>query len=194
MYRVGIMRILVVDLGSQWTHRILRTLKYIGVDSEIISCKTPLKKIDADGLVLSGGAIRIGLGEVKELKEVSNYIDKFNKPILGICAGHQFIGMHFGGKAQPSEKPEYGKVELFVDEEDELFKGLPKKFIVWASHNDEVVDVPHFKVLAHSKDCSNHAMKHESKPIYGCIFHPEVEHTEYGEKIYKNFAAVCSNF
>jgi len=187
------MRILVVDLGSQWTHRILRTLKYIGVDSEIIPCKTPLSKIDADGLVLSGGAIRIGLGEVKELKEVSNYLDKFGKPILGICAGHQFIGLHFGGKAQPSKKPEYGKVELSVDDENDLFKGLPKKFVVWASHNDEVVEVPHFKILARSKDCSNEAMKHEKKPIYGCIFHPEVEHTEHGEQIYANFIRICKS-
>jgi len=191
MHRVGMMRILVVDLGSQWTHRILRTLKYIGVESEIISCKTPLSRIDADGLVLSGGAVRIGLGEVNELKEVSNYIDNFGKPIMGICAGHQFIGLHFGGKVQPAKKPEYGKVELLIDYEDDLFKGLPKEFNVWASHNDEVVGVPHFKILAHSKDCTNEAMKHESKPIYGCMFHPEVEHTEHGEEIYANFVRIC---
>ncbi len=185
------MRILVVDLGSQWTHRIWRTLSYLKVDTEIISCKTPLSKIDADGLVLSGGAIRLGLGEVKELKELSRYIEKFGKPIIGICAGHQFIGMHFGGKVQPAKKPEYGRVELLVDEEDDLFKGLPRKFNVWASHNDEVIGVPHFKILAHSKDCSNEAMKHEKRPIYGCIFHPEVEHTEHGEEIYANFVKMC---
>jgi len=187
------MRILVVDLGSQWTHRILRTLRYLDVDSEIISCKTPLSSIDADGLVLSGGAIRLGLGERGGLEEVSNYLDKFGKPIIGICAGHQFIGMHFGGKAQPSKKPEYGKVELLIDEEDDLFRGLPREFIVWASHNDEIANVPHFKILAHSKDCSNEAMKHEKKPIYGCIFHPEVEHTEHGEEIYANFVRMCKH-
>jgi GMP synthase (glutamine-hydrolysing) len=185
------MRILVVDLGSQWTHRIWRTLSYLNVDTDIISCKTPLEIIDADGLVLSGGAIRLGLGEVKELKEVSNYLDNFGKPIIGICAGHQFIGMHFGGKATPAKKPEYGRVELIVDDADDLFKRLPKKFNVWASHNDEIASVPHFKILAHSKDCVNEAMKHESKPIYGCIFHPEVEHTEHGEEIYANFVAMC---
>lgn len=185
------MKILVVDLGSQWTHRIYRTLRYLDVDTRIIPCTTPLGKIEADGLVLSGGAIRIGLGEISETGEAGRYLDEFTGPIMGICAGQQFMGLHFGGKARPSEKPEYGKVELIVDEKNDLFEGLPDRFTVWASHNDEVIDIPDFQILAHSKDCANHAMKHRSRPLYGCLFHPEVEHTEYGSQIYSNFIKTC---
>ena len=182
------MKVLIVDFGSQWTHRIHRTLKYLDVESQIIPVTTPVKNIlPADALIFSGGAIRIGLGDAKQTGNARKFIDKFQGPIMGICAGQQFIGLHFGGKAQPAASPEYGKVELIVDDHDELFDGLPDKFSVWASHNDEVVDTPGFKVLAHSDKVSNHAFKSLSRPIYGCLFHPEVEHTEHGSEIYANF-------
>jgi len=182
------LKVLIVDFGSQWTHRILRTMKYLDVQSEIVPVTTPFEQImDADALIFSGGAIRIGLGDAAQTGNSREFVDWFDKPIFGVCAGQQFLGMHFGGKAQPSANPEFGKVELIVDDHNELFAGLPDKFTVWASHNDEVVDTPGFKVLAHSKDCSNHAFKHERRPIYGTLFHPEVEHTEHGEEIYANF-------
>jgi GMP synthase (glutamine-hydrolysing) len=182
------MRVLIVDFGSQWTHRIHRTLKYLDVESQIVPVSTPLKEIlAADALVFSGGAIRIALGDAKQTGSARKYVDKFQGPIMGICAGQQFLGLHFGGKAKPSAVPEFGKVEIIVDEHNELFAGLPDKFTAWASHNDEVVGTPGFKVLAHSKDASNHAFKSLSRPIYGCLFHPEVEHTEHGSEIYANF-------
>lgn len=182
------MKILIVDFGSQWTHRIHRTLKYLDAESQIVPVTTPVKNVlSADALIFSGGAIRIGLGDAKQTGNAGKYVEKFQGPMLGICAGQQFLGLHFGGRALPAAGPEFGKVEIIVDDRDELFAGLPEKFIAWASHNDEVVETPGFKVLAHSKDCSNHAFKSLSRPIYGCLFHPEVEHTEHGSEIYANF-------
>ncbi|MCX6772252.1 MAG: GMP synthase subunit A [Candidatus Micrarchaeota archaeon] len=185
------MKVLIVDFGSQWTHRIHRTLKYLDVESQIIPVTTPVKNIlSADALIFSGGAIRIGLGDTKQTGNSRKFLEKFQGPIMGICAGQQFIGLHFGGKAQPAKGPEYGKVELIIDDHDELFEGLPDKFSVWASHNDEVVDTPGFKVLAHSKDVTNHAFKSLSRPVYGCLFHPEVEYSEHGSEIYANFLKI----
>jgi GMP synthase (glutamine-hydrolysing) len=186
------MKVLIVDFGSQWTHRIHRTLKYLGAESQIIPVSTPVKNIlSSDALIFSGGALRIGLGDGSQVGNARKFIDKFPGPIMGVCAGQQFIGLHFGGKAMPSASPEFGKVEIIVDDHDELFYGLPDRFIAWASHNDEVVDTPGFKVLAHSNGVSNHAFKSESRPIYGCLFHPEVEHTEHGSEIYANFLRIA---
>jgi len=186
------MKVLIVDFGSQWTHRILRTLKYLDVDAKIIPVSTPSSEIkDADALVFSGGAIRVSLGDGDQTGNARLFLSCFQGPILGVCAGQQFIGMHFGGQARPSAGPEFGKVEIIVDDHDELFDGVPDRFHAWASHNDEVVETPGFRVLAHSKDCSNHAFKHESRPIYGTLFHPEVDHSEYGEEIYANFLKLC---
>jgi len=181
------MKVYVIDNGGQWTHREWRMLRYIGVDAEIVPNTTPLEKLkDADALVLSGGAPRIGLQD--KLGNCDEYLAYADVPILGICAGHQYMARFFGGETKPAKVPEFGKVEIEVLEENVLFKGLPKKFIVWESHNDEVAKLPeNFILLASSANCKVQAMKHKDKPLYGLQFHPEVEHTQYGKEIFMNF-------
>ena len=117
------MRVLVVDNGGQWTHREWRVLRDLGVETEIVSNRAPLESIDADGLVLSGGSPRVGLdGEAMGL--CGEYLDRLDLPILGICAGHQFMAIHLGGKAGPSTTPEFGKTLISVVDEDDLFSDL----------------------------------------------------------------------
>jgi len=187
-------KIYVIDNGGQWTHREWRTLKYLDVDTKIISNTTSFKELAEEkinGLVLSGGAPRIGIKS--ELGNCAEYLEKADFPIMGICAGHQFMARYYGGEAKPSKVPEFGKVELrLLKEGDSLFEGVPKKSIVWESHNDEVTLLPKdFEQLAKSEDCKIQAMRHKEKPVYGLQFHPEVEHTEYGAQIFKNFVKIC---
>lgn len=185
------MRIYIIDFGSQWTHRIWRRLKYLGCEAKVIQANTEPKNLDADGLIFSGGAVRIGLSGEKEVVYAHEYIDEANVPILGICAGQQFLVVHFNGKVQPARYTEYGRVKIIVKEPDDLFVDVPKQFTAWASHNDEVVECPGFDVIAISEKGVNHAIKHKKRPIYGTLFHPEVEHTEHGETIMRNFLEVC---
>ena len=188
------MKIYVIDNGGQWTHREWRTLRDLDVDAQIIPNTAPISQIqDATALVLSGGAPRLGLQQ--NLGNCGLFLDKITVPILGICAGHQFMGRHFGGEVSPSKIPEFGKIELeILQEDDMIFNGLPKKSIVWLSHNDEITILPKdFEHLAESKSCKIQAMKHRNKPFYGLQFHPEVEHTEYGEHIFKNFVKICTD-
>ncbi len=183
-------RIDVVDNGGQWTHREWRMLRELEVETKIIPNTTLAEQIEADGLVLSGGAPRIG-SDIPKLGVTADYLDKLQIPILGICVGHQFIALHFGGKAGPAKVPEYGKAELIVTDPDDLFKGLPERFTVWESHNDEIHELPaEFIALAHSKDCRYEAIKHKTRPLYGVQFHPEVEHTSYHYEIFANFIEV----
>jgi GMP synthase (glutamine-hydrolysing) len=179
----------VVDNGGQWTHRIWRVLRELGCESKIIPNTTPVEKIDAHALVLSGGAPRIAW-ESPKLGSCIDYLKEFSGPILGICVGHQLMAVHCGGKAGPSEIPEFGLAKIRVIEEDDLFKGLPKEFLVWESHNDEVKEASGFTVLAVSDNCAIQAMKHKSKPFYGVQFHPEVNNTEHGSEILKNFVGM----
>ena len=186
-------KIYVVDNGGQWTHREWRTLRDLGVETKIVPNTTPFQDItkdDVKGLILSGGAPRIGLKG--ELGNCAEYLEKATFPIMGICAGHQFMARFFGGDAKPSKIPEFGKIELkLLKNDEELFKGMPKKSIVWLSHHDEVTRLPKdFERLAESKDCKIQAMKHKNKPFYGLQFHPEVEHTEYGEQIFNNLSLI----
>jgi GMP synthase (glutamine-hydrolysing) len=182
-------RVYVIDNGGQWTHRIWRVLREIGCETKIIPNTTPADEIDADALVLSGGAPRVAW-ESPRLGNCIDYLNKFGGPIMGICVGLQLMAIHCGGTAGPSKVPEYGLAKIRVIEEDDLFKGLPKEFLVWESHNDEVKDAPDFRVLAVSENCSIQAVKHLKRPYYGVQFHPEVNNTEHGEEIYRNFVSI----
>ncbi|HEC81578.1 MAG TPA: GMP synthase subunit A [Thermoplasmatales archaeon] len=187
------LKIYVIDNGGQWTHREWRVLKYLGVQTHIVPNTTPYDTLiekNVDGIILSGGAPRIGLKD--SLGRCNEYLEKADFPILGICAGHQFIARFFGGKVEPAVVPEFGRVELIIDKEHELFSEVPKRSVVWSSHNDEITLVPKdFNVLAHSNACEVQAMAHKNKSIFGLQFHPEVEHTEYGVQIFRNFVEIC---
>jgi GMP synthase (glutamine-hydrolysing) len=181
------LRIDVVDNGGQWTHREWRVLKYLGVATEIVPNTTPLKDVKADALVLSGGAPRIGT-ESARLGAIGEYLDDGHVPLLAICVGFQFMAMHLGGEAGPAEVPEYGRIEVEVLEEDTLFKGVPRRFVAWESHNDEVKRLPKgFRTLARSDSCGVQALAHDERPWFGTQFHPEVEQTEHGYLIFQNF-------
>jgi GMP synthase (glutamine-hydrolysing) len=188
------MRVYVVDNGGQWTHREWRVLKYLGADTKIVANDTPLaelKAADVDGLILSGGAPRVGLSDA--LGACGTYLDGLDVPILGICAGHQYMARHFGGEAHAGGS-EFGetKLELTAHEPRDLFADVPRESVVWESHHDEVSVVPpEFEVLASSQKCRVQAMRHTRRPLYGLQFHPEVEHTQYGAQMFRNFLTIC---
>ncbi len=98
----------VIDNGGQWTHREWRMLRYLGVDTKILPNDTPLNDLrELDGLILSGGAERVGI--TGELANCAQYLT-LDIPILGICAGHQFMARHYGGEAIEAKRPEFGIV------------------------------------------------------------------------------------
>lgn len=186
------MKVYVVDNGGQWTHREWRVLRDLGAETKIVPNDTPPANLQGlDGLVLSGGAPRVGV-DPEKMGRNGEYLDTLDLPILGICAGHQFMASHFGGRADPSKVPEFGKAQLTVHEPDVLFDGLPGRFEVWESHNDEVSVVPKdFTVLASSPECRVQAMRSLRRPLFGLQFHPEVEDTQHGADIFRNFLNVC---
>ena len=181
----------VVDNGGQWTHREWRMLKYLKVDSQIIDNTTPVEDLrQLDGLILSGGAARIGLSG--ELGNCGNFL-KLDIPILGICAGHQFMARYYGGDARESPEPEFGAMEIeLVNEGGMIFAGTPEKQMVWESHNDEVHVVPDgFFITAKSPSCEVQGMENELGTRFGLQFHPEVNDSEFGKEMFKNFVKIC---
>ena len=85
-------KINVIDNGGQWTHREWRVLKYLDVDTKIIPNTASFKEVeDVDGLVLSGGAPRIGIET--SLGNCKSFLENAQYPILGICAGHQYMAL-----------------------------------------------------------------------------------------------------
>ena len=131
----------VVDNGGQWTHREWRMLRYLKVDTKIIDNTTPVSELrDLDGIILSGGAARVGL--TGELGNCGAYLD-LDIPILGICAGHQFMARHYGGDARESPIPEFGAMEIELQNGGgKIFHNTASKQTVWESHNDELTHSP----------------------------------------------------
>ncbi len=181
----------VVDNGGQWTHREWRILRYLGVNTRIIPNSTKLHEIrNLDGLILSGGAARVGLtGELGNCSELLT----LSIPILGICAGHQFMARHYGGEAIEAKRPEFGSAEIILIENGgPIFEDTPSRQIVWESHNDEVsLAPPGFTVTAKSTSCAIQAMQNLELKRFGLQFHPEVNDTEFGSKIFENFVNIC---
>lgn len=181
----------VIDNGGQWTHREWRMLRYLGVDTQILPNDTPLDGLRGiDGLVLSGGAARVGL--TGELGNCAAYLG-LDVPILGICAGHQFMAGHYGGQTAEAPKPEFGPASIsLVGGGGQLFEGTPAEQTVWESHNDEVTEaLSGFSITAHSHSCKVQGMENESGDRFGLQFHPEVNDSEYGARIFENFVAIC---
>ena len=181
----------VVDNGGQWTHREWRMLRYLGVDTQIIENSTPVEELrELDGLILSGGAARIGLSG--ELGNCAAFLD-LEIPILGICAGHQFMARHYGGDARESPEPEYGAMVInLIDRGGAIFANTAETQTVWESHNDEVHIVPDgFFITASSDSCNVQGMENNEGTRFGLQFHPEVNDSEFGKEMFENFVAVC---
>ena len=189
------MRIWVVNNGSQWTHREWRVLRYLKQDTQIVENTTPVQQLrDArlEGLVLSGGAAELAVDG--RLGAVSDYLDGLDIPILGVCAGHQYMGLHFGAKLRAGGSPEFGRVEVEVLDDADLWKGVPSPTVVWGNHNDDVAaPPPGFRTTARSEGCPVQSMRHATRPLFGVQFHPEVEHTQAGVAIFQNFVRICES-
>lgn len=180
--------ILILDFGSQYTQLIARRIREAKVYCNIVPHNISLaqiKQLNPSGIILSGGPASV---YDKKVPLPQKRLFLLNLPILGICYGMQAMGYLLGGAVRQASKREYGRTTVFVDSSAKLFESLPDEFTSWMSHGDSVYRMPQgFVRLAHSKNTSVAAMANIKDRLYGIQFHPEVVHTEYGDKILKNF-------
>ena len=179
-------RIVVVDNHGQFTHLERRALRDIGVETELVDNTTPPSELDTDGLVLSGGP------DMDQVGRCAEYLD-LDVPVLGICLGMQFLAVELGGQVGPGEYGGYADVTVRIDDAtDSLVGSLAPETRVWASHADEVTDLPEGFVRTGTSDvCDIEAMSDSDRDLYGVQWHPEVAHTEEGEEVFKNFRDIC---
>ncbi|WP_130806017.1 glutamine-hydrolyzing GMP synthase [Senegalia massiliensis] len=180
--------ILILDFGGQYSQLIARRVREAGIFCEILPYDTDVEKIKSlnpDGIIFSGGPNSV-YGESSS--KVSSEIFSLNAPILGICYGGQLIAEQFGGKVMRAEKREYGKTELNILDDEGIFKDLGDNLNCWMSHTDFISELPEgFEVTANTDSCPVAAMKNSEKKIYAIQFHPEVNHTEKGTDMIRNF-------
>ncbi|WP_173719891.1 glutamine-hydrolyzing GMP synthase [Bacillus massilinigeriensis] len=186
--------IVVLDFGSQYNQLITRRIREFGVYSELhphTVTAEEIKKMNPKGIIFSGGPNSVYDENAFRCDEA---IFDLGLPILGICYGMQLMTTHFDGKVEPAKNREYGKAVLNVQNQTKLFTELPKEQVVWMSHGDLVVEAPKgFTVDATNPSCPIAGMSDESRNLYAVQFHPEVQHTVYGNELLKNFVFKICN-
>lgn len=180
--------VLVVDFGGQYNQLIARRVRECGVYCEIIPYTYTIEKIKAKnpkGIIFTGGPNSVYGDNTPKIPEG---IFEIGVPILGICYGDQLMSHMLGGKVETAPVREYGKTNINLDSTSRLFEGINEEEICWMSHTDYVSKAPEgFKVIGHTNVCPIAAMENEEKNLYGVQFHPEVEHTPFGQKMLQNF-------
>jgi len=180
--------IIILDFGSQYSQLIARRVREKNVYSLIVPYNTSIskiKKLNPKGIILSGGPASV---YEKGAPKCDKKILELNIPILGICYGMHLLTQFLGGKVQHSEEREYGQAEIQIDHKVSLLTGIPNNNKVWMSHGDKVEKLPKdFKIIAHTANSPVAIMANLKKNYYALQFHPEVIHTDKGEKIIENF-------
>ena len=188
--------VIVLDFGGQYNQLIARRVRECNVYCEVMPYNTPIGKIRElapIGIIFTGGPNSV-------YEETSPQVDpeifRLGIPILGICYGCQLIAHTLGGKvtaAQENSAREYGKTQTWFDTRCPLFSDLPEESITWMSHGDFMAKVPKgFSLVAHSSACPTVGIADESRNLYGVQFHPEVNHTQFGVDMIRNFLTkVC---
>ena len=184
--------VVVLDFGGQYTQLIARRIREQQVFSAILPCTVPveeIQKLDPAGIVLSGGPSSVYDADAPKCDPK---VLALGIPVLGICYGMQWITQTLGGRVERAERREYGRAQLKVDceggsESSALFAGVPTALRVWNSHGDHVRALPEgFRTIGKTENAIA-AVENPKQKIYAVEFHPEVNHTERGKELLRNF-------
>ena len=180
--------VVVLDFGGQYNQLIARRVRECNVYCEIYSYKTDFEKIKAinpKGIIFTGGPNSC---YEEGAPTYTPEIFQMGIPILGICYGSQLMMHLLGGKVEKAPVREYGKIEVTVDQNSPLFTNVSETSICWMSHNDYISQLaPGFKTIAHTDNCPYAALEDSERRLYATQFHPEVLHTQEGQKMLSNF-------
>lgn len=205
-------KVIVIDFGGQYNQLVARRVRECNVYCEIYSYKTDIERIKdmaPKGIILTGGPNSC---YEEDAPTYSKELFELGIPVLGLCYGAQLMMHVLGGRVEKAPVKEYGKTELFVNDNCSLFGGVGKpidgiapgkmygahdndnkKTICWMSHNDYISKAaPGFEIVAHTADCPVAAAEYADKKLYVIQFHPEVLHTVEGTKMIYNFVrGIC---
>ncbi len=187
--------IVVLDFGGQYTQLIARRIREQRVFSAILPCTSGVEEIlayEPAGIVLSGGPSSVYDADAPKCDPE---VLSTGVPVLGICYGMHWITKVLGGTVEPAGRREYGRAEFSADSSGacgQLFAGLPRTSRIWNSHGDHVRALPHGFRSTGLTENAIAAIENSEKKIHAVQFHPEVNHTEQGTAILRNFLfSVC---
>lgn len=178
---------IVVSCGSTKTPEIAEMVKSVGYDAQIIEMSEATAEAvkGAQGIIISGAPILPTEVDPTPYLKQFEFVQTTALPVLGICFGHQIIGMLHGAKiSRCKEDRDWQDIEILQDHF--LFEGLERTTSFNEDHCEQITLPDGFSHLASSKIAFNEAMAHPTKPIFGVQFHPEVS-GEAGRVLLRNF-------
>ncbi|MEG0074931.1 MAG: glutamine-hydrolyzing GMP synthase [Eubacterium sp.] len=186
--------ILIIDFGAQYNQLIARRVRESKVYSEVVPYDVSIERIKGiapKGIIFTGGPSSVHQdGAPRCNPEIYN----LGIPVLGICYGAQLMAEQLGGNTNSAAIREYGKKALKINKKDSLLlKDVAEGSIGWMSHTNYIAEVPEgFEITAVTETCPVAALENSDAKLYAVQFHPEVEHTQCGKEILRNFIyGVC---
>jgi len=180
--------IVVLDFGGQYTQLIARRVREQQVFSAILRCTTALdeiRKLEPAGIILSGGPSSV---YDQDAPKCDPAVLAMGIPVLGICYGMQWIANNLGGTVEPVDRREYGPAQLNIEKtKSDILTNFPDTLKIWNSHGDNVLALPPGFHLTGKTANAFAAAEDPNRKIYTVQFHPEVNHTERGTEILRNF-------
>jgi GMP synthase (glutamine-hydrolysing) len=180
--------VLVVDYGAQYAQLIARRVREARVYSEIVPHTTDAASLLARrpaAIVLSGGPASVYADGAPGTDPA---LLTAGVPVFGICYGFQAMAQALGGDVERTGRSEYGRTRLEVERHGTVLAGLPAAFDVWMSHGDSVVRTPEgLRPLARTAGAPVAAFEDPDRALAGVQWHPEVMHTEHGQRVLEHF-------
>ena len=184
--------IVVIDNYDSFTYNLVQYLGELGAEVRVLrNDAVTVEQVRAarpDRIVISPGPGRpeqagVTMATIAELGQTT--------PILGVCLGHQAIGMVYGGTISRANSPMHGKTSTVVHDRKGVFAGINEPFLAGRYHSLVIApdSVPaDLEVAARTKeDGTIMAVRHRTYQVHGVQFHPESVLTEEGRKILRNF-------
>jgi anthranilate synthase/aminodeoxychorismate synthase-like glutamine amidotransferase len=189
-----IKKVLVIDNYDSFTYNLVQYLGELGAELSVVrNDMTSIEEIEKkmpEAIVISPGPKRpeqAGLS-IEIIKKFGPHI-----PVIGVCLGHQAIGVAFGGKIKKLKPPCHGKTSLIYHDGKDIFEAIENPFVATRYHS-LVIERESFpaelEIAAHTLDDVIMAVRHREHPIFGVQFHPESILTAVGKTILKNFLSL----
>jgi len=181
--------VLVVDFGAQYAQLIARRVREAHVYSEIVPHTVTAAEVAErmpSAVILSGGPSSV---YEEGSPDFDSGILELGVPVLGICYGFQMMAKQLGGEVARTGLREYGATDVVLEGDGgSLLVGQPATQTAWMSHGDSVAAAPEgFTVLASSASTPVAAFASVERKLYGVQWHPEVKHSEFGQRVLENF-------